>query len=412
MTPHEPGIKPEKLKSFAIINKTASGYSCSTVFNAFNFQQMSAMSILAQHSLAAWCRVYAEITQDTTFYTSNELEVKMWSFFCAEASGVAKQSFKIPFENVKKSKLQLPYLPEDIKYSGCVAIKKNGGLYTPCCGKVKPAEEGDEEENLCVTCKKAEVRIGTIDYRAELVEDGTIKPITYGDWMKAHKLTLSEVYSKLAEHGVSVVIPDNEQAVSKTAKARRGRPGKSDDSVVDEDGEPETKVVKAKKEKEVKTKKAKKEKEEVEEVEDVEVKEVKVKKAKKAKEEVEEVDVEVKVKKAKKAVTETEAVLEPVKTKKDKKAKEGEPKLPKSDEEKEAKKARKAAKKAKASSDDLIESMSGLMGELNFEEGETEKNIVDIDGKDYECKNGFILDMDGTIVGKEEDGDVVWTDGR
>jgi len=367
---------------------------------------MSAMSILAQHSLAAWCRVYAEITQDTTFFTSNELEVKMWSFFCAEASGVAKQSFKIPFENVKKSKLQLPYLPDDIKYSGCVAIKKNGGLYTPCCGKVKPAEEGDEEENLCVTCKKAEVRIGTIEYRAELVEDGTIKPITYGDWMKAHKLTLSEVYSKLAEHGVSVVIPDNEQAVSKTVKARRGRPGKSDDSVVDEDGEPETKVVKVKK-----TKKAKVE---VEEEDKVEVKEVKVKKAKKAKVEVEEEEEvkEVKVKKPKKAVTETEAVLEPVKTKKDKKSKEGEPKSPKSDEEKEAKKARKAAKKAKASSDDLIESMSGLMGELNFEEGETEKNIVDIDGKDYECKNGFILDMDGTIVGKEVDGDVVWTDGR
>jgi len=271
---------------------------------------------------------------------------------------------------------------------------------------VKPAEEGDEEENLCVTCKKAEVRIGTIEYRAELVEDGTIKPITYGDWMKAHKLTLSEVYSKLAEHGVSVVIPDNEQAVSKTAKARRGRPGKSDDSVVDEDGEPETKVVKVKK-----TKKAKVE---VEEEDKVEVKEVKVKKAKKAKVEVEEEEEvkEVKVKKPKKAVTETEAVLEPVKTKKDKKSKEGEPKSPKSDEEKEAKKARKAAKKAKASSDDLIESMSGLMGELNFEEGETEKNIVDIDGKDYECKNGFILDMDGTIVGKEVDGDVVWTDGR
>ena len=372
------------------------------------------MSILAQHSLAAWCRVYAEITQDSTFYTSNELEIKMWSFFCAEASGVVKQSFKIPFENVKKSKLQLPYLPEDIKYSGCVAIKKNGGLYTPCCGKVKHTEEGEGwggEDTLCVTCKKAEIKIGTINNRDDLVEDGTIKPITYGDWMKAHKLTLSEVYAKLAEHGVSVVIPDKEQAVSETAKkARRGRPGKSDDSVVDEDGEPEVNV-----KKEVKKAKAVEDSDE-----EVEVKAVKVKKAK-----VEEVEVkEKKEKKTKKAKVEEPVEVEvevEVKVKADKvkkaKVEDDEPKSPKSDEEKEAKaakkakKAAKAAKKAKDSADDLLKSMDALnLGELNFEEGEIEKNIVDIDGKDYESRNGFILNMEGEIVGREEEDEVVWTD--
>ena len=61
----------------------------------------------------------------------------------------------------------------------------------------------------------------------------------------------------------------------------------------------------------------------------------------------------------------------------------------------------------------MIKSMSGLnVDELNFEEGEVEKDIVEIDGKDYERKKGFLLDMDGQVVGKIVDGECEWTDGR
>ena len=398
-----------------------------------------AISIFAQQSLAAWCRIYAEVTEDVTFYTSADLEILMWSKVCANESGVVKQPFRIPYENVKKSKLQLPYLPEDIKYTGCVAIKKNGGLYTPCCGKVKPSEEEGwgGEEFLCVTCKKADLKFGTIETRDEHIENGDFTPITYGDWMKAHKLSLSQVYTTLAENGVSVMIPVKEQAVSQTKKARRGRPGKSDDSVVDDDAEP----VKAKKAKKAKAEKADKSESESDEPK---VKVVKAKKAKAEKAESEGDTDEPKVKKPKakseetsepkvkkpKAKTEKSESEEP--KAKTEKSKSEEPKVKKSKEtteassdEKESKrlrkeakaeakaeeerlaaKAEKKAKKSKKSEDDLVKSM----GELELEEGECEKVIVDIDDKEYEQRGDIILTMEGVYAGKIVDGMCDWVD--
>jgi acetyl/propionyl-CoA carboxylase alpha subunit len=296
---------------------------------------------------------------------------------------------------------------------------------------VKPSEETwGGEEVLCVTCKKADVKIGHIDTRDELIEAGTIKPITYGDWMKSHKLTLSEVYAKLAENGISVVIPDLYLALSETKKARRGRPGKSDDSVVDDDGEPIKPT-------EVKTKKPKATKKtEATEATEEPVKTKKTKATKTTEEATEATEEPVKTKKTKatKATEEaTEATEEPVKTKKTKATKATEEateateeakaaaKLAKkeakaiakaAEEKAEAKAIAKAAKKDKKSEDDLSACMSGLnVSELGFEECEEEKYIVDIDGTEWEQRGDLILTLEGVLAGRVVGDKCDWLEG-
>ena len=340
----------------------------------------STIQTFARQSLAAFCVIYREITAAEQFISADELEVRMWSKLCANDAGVVKQSFKIPIENVKKSKVQLPYLPDDIKYSGCCALKKNGGLFTPCCGKIK-TEDDEEAGFLCVTCGKADLKFGTINDRQYNIDNETIKPISYGEWMVAHKTNLLEVYEKLAEHGISILIPDEQQVVRNTPKkARRGRPGKSDDSVVDEDSVP--------------------------------------KKSKKAKAESD--SEEPKKSKSKKAKAESDSEEDPKKSKKSKKAKaeSEESKTEGSDsDESEAKRIRKAAKKAaKAKEEQDVSNLTEGLGELTLELSENEDQIAEICGKDYtirDTKAGkIVISSDGEIVGKiTEDGECEWVEG-
>ena len=186
----------------------------------------------ARMALNHFVVVYTEIFKGEAIKPA-DLEAQMWAHMMARSAGMAKTGLVIPYENIKRAKVTLPYLPDQINYTGCTAIKKNGGLYTPCCGKLDGA--------FCKTCQfdkegaSKEIENGTIDERAENIESGKFKPISFGDWLKAHKKTnLSEVYDKLRNAGISIEIPAEELTETMAPKKRKGRPGKAEPE--EEDG--------------------------------------------------------------------------------------------------------------------------------------------------------------------------------
>jgi len=198
------------------------------------------LEIFARQSLAQFAIIYAEIFEgnDGKAIKPSEIETLMWGRMCAKEAGIVKAGFKIPYDNIKRAKVTLPYMPDDINYTGCCAIKKNGGLYTPCCGKVA---EGTYYCKSCSVDKEGEskeIEFGAMDDRDQNVEDGRFAPITFAEWMKGHKTTLPEVYAKLRDAGIALEIPANELTCRELPKRRKGRPAKSDDSVVDEDTVP------------------------------------------------------------------------------------------------------------------------------------------------------------------------------
>ncbi len=431
------------------------------------------LEIFARQSLAQFAIIYGEIFAEGKGKAINpsEIETLMWGRMCAKEAGIVKTGFKIPYDNIKRAKVTLPYMPDDINYTGCCAIKKNGGLYTPCCGKVA-------EDTYCKSCSvdkdgdSKEIEFGTTDDREQNVEDGRFAPITFAEWMKGHKTTLPEVYAKLRDAGIALEIPANELTCRELPKRRKGRPAKSDDSVVDEDSVPKSKkspkASPAASEDEA-PKKAKKVKEPEPESESEEEapKAKKAKepapKAKKAKEASE--DEAPKAKKSPKASpapSEDEAPKKKVKSvasetpkakkspaasedeapKKAKKVKEPEPapkakkvKSPAASEDEAPKKAKKVkepepapkAKKSPAASDDEApkkakkvktpepEPEPEVLEAEDAEEEEEEDQEIEINGVDYTLRNGkfVIAKDDGRIVATVNDeGEPEWLDGE
>jgi hypothetical protein len=334
-----------------------------------------------------------------------------------------KQSFKIPYETLKKTKLQFPYMPDDIRYTGCCAIKKNGDLYTPCCAKTKDSE-------YCQSCSvdkegnAKELPYGSVEEREQNIADGKFKPVTYAGWLKKAKKTITEVYEALHENGISLVIPAAELEMRDVPKNRKGRPAKSDDSAGSKSkgskkSEPDeeegyssaTSSVSSKSSQGSKRSKAP-EPEDEDEPEPVkkskkpkapepEEEPVKVKKSKKPKAEPEDEDAEpVKPKKAKK-----EKADKAEKPKKEKKDKAEKPKKEKKDK---AEKPKKEKKEVKEPEDD---DTGVAVGELDPEEEEMETETRIINGKQYmrTGDSAVIYDGRGTVVGSvNEDGD--WID--
>ena len=217
-----------------------------------------ALETFARQSLAQFIIIYGEIFDDKAIKPS-DLEHLMWGRMCAKEANINKLGFKVPYDNIRRSKVTLPYLPDDINYTGCPVIKKNGGLYTPCCGKIA------EDAFYCKSCSvdkegnAKDLEFGTTDTRDAGVEDELFAPITFGEWMKGHKMTLTEVYAKLAAAGVQIEIPADQLICRELPKRRKGRPAKSEDSVVDEDTvKPKRKAKKADSDSEEKPKKASK----------------------------------------------------------------------------------------------------------------------------------------------------------
>ena len=447
-----------------------------------------ALETFARQSLAQFAIIYSEIF-DGKPIAPDQLETLMWGRMCAKEAGITKSSFKIPFENIKRAKVTLPYMPDNITYTGCCAIKKNGGLYTPCCGKVA------EDAYYCKTCSvdkdgdAKELEFGTIDTREANIEDERFAPITFGEWMKGHNTTLTEVYSKLAAAGIAIEVPAEQLVCRTLPKTRRGRPSKSDEEVSDEDSPAPKKkpTPKAKKaspkaspaESEDEAPKKKKVKSDDEapkkkKVSDDEApkKKPKVKEPEPESESESEPEPEpVKAKpspkpspkaspkpspkaspkpspktspKSSPAVSEDEApkkakAEKPKEKKAEKPAKEPkaekkaekpekaakEPKAEKAEkpakEPKAEKKAEKPAKEAKAEKPKKAKVPEPEPEELDvdalaaaFEQEEPEEDEVEsceVDGKDYNLRNGkYICDMeDGTILGTiDDEGDVVW----
>jgi hypothetical protein len=141
-------------------------------------------------------------------------------------------------------KVQLPFMPECVKYVGCKSIKYAGGLFVPCGGKIK------SNSNFCNTCsKKADEKgcheFGTLDERKDAFDEDENKPysaggkteISYGDYLVAKKITAEEVKTALRSCGLSIKIPTRCLAVTGSAKKRSGRPSKkAEAAAAEEDG--------------------------------------------------------------------------------------------------------------------------------------------------------------------------------
>lgn len=141
-------------------------------------------------------------------------------------------------------KVQLPFMPECVKYVGCKSIKYAGGLFVPCGGKIK------SNSNFCNACsKKADEKgcheFGTLDERKDAFDEDESKPysaggkteISYGDYLVAKKITAEEVKTALRSCGLSINIPTRCLAVTGSAKKRSGRPSKkAEAAAAEEDG--------------------------------------------------------------------------------------------------------------------------------------------------------------------------------
>lgn len=389
-----------------------------------------ALESFARASLAQFTTIYAELF-DGKAIPPSELETLMWARICAKDAGISKLAFKINFENIKRSKVTLPYMPNDINYSGCPCIKKNGGLYTPCCAKV------GEDAEYCKSCSidkegnEKPLEFGVVDDRAENIENGRFSPMTYGEWMRAKKTTLPEVYKKLAEAGIQLEIPASELFCRAITKNRKGRPAKDSDSAEDEDSPVKAKKPRAKASPKSSPKASPKPSphasdESESESEDEVAPPTPPIKAKKAKAEAKSDEDEPKKPKAKpKAKAEAKSDEDEPKAKKVSKAKaesgDDEPKA-------KAKKAPKAKAEAKSEDDEPKKAPKAKKpktpepapeepAEEEAEEGEEEEDteeVCEVDGKDYTLKNQkYICDIDdGTILGTIVRGKVTWSGDR
>ena len=389
-----------------------------------------ALESFARASLAQFTTIYAELFDGNGKpIPPSELETLMWARICAKDAGISKLAFKINFENIKRSKVTLPYMPNEINYSGCPCIKKNGGLYTPCCAKV------GEDAEYCKSCSidkegnEKPLEFGVVDDRAENIENGRFSPMTYGEWMRAKKTTLPEVYKKLAEAGIQLEIPASELFCRAVTKNRKGRPAKDSDSAEDEDSPVKAKKPRAKASPKTSPKTSPKPSpkssphasdESESESEDEVAPPTPPIKAKKA--EAKSDEDEPKKPKAKKA--EAKSDEDEPKAKKVSKAKA---KAESGDDEPKAK--AKKAPKAESKEDDEPKKPKAKKSktpepvpapepaEEEAEEGEVEEEQeeeCEVDGKDYTLRNNkYICDKeDGTILGTIIRGKVTWSGER
>ena len=405
-----------------------------------------ALESFARHSLAQFVKIYDEIYTGEAIPPA-ELDALMWGRLCAKEAGITKSGFKIPFENIKRAKVTLPYMPDYIIYNGCPVIKKSGGLYTPCCTKLS---EGAVHCKTCSVDKEGNVKplpLGTVETRAENIELKTFEPDSFGDWMKGHKTTLTEVYAKLAAAGIQIEVPAAELVCSEPKRNRKGRPSKpeasdedslsskSDEDSVPPKALPEPDVSAAGIQIEVpaaelvcsepkRNRKGRPSKPEASDEDSLssDISDESDEEPKAAKEPNEPKEPkEPKAPKAPKAPKEPKAPKapkEPKAPKADKEPKEPkapkepkEPKAPKEPKEPKEPKAPKADKEPKAPKADKV-AMAAAAEELGrLEEFEEECEECEVDDKTYTLRKGIIIRKeDGMILGSlDEDGDVVWT---
>jgi len=388
--------------------------------------------------------IYSEVVSEADeMLDVATLERLMWTKI---SGGATRASNRIPWVIAKKIKVQLPYLPSLISYTGCQGLKKCDGLYVPCGGKCT------EESILCLTCEKHGAKFGVLEERGEAgsyTDPMDKREITYGTWLQKHEKTIEDVNAAIQEAGFDFEIPASYLAVNarRVAVKKAGRP-KSKKEVTESDSESEGESSKSgddkpkKKARNIpithsKAKKAAKKASDDEEEPKVEKPK---KKAAKATSDDEEPKVEKPKKKATKKASDDEEEPKVEEPKVEKPKKKAAPKAKKSDDEEEPKvekPKKKAAPKAKKSDDDeekpkkakakspkaetLVTEMEemgigadmhgfGLLSNslaVDEYEDDVEDELVVHGGVEYTLRGKSLFNEDGEFVGTMVNGEAV-----
>ena len=392
-----------------------------------------AMETFARNSLAQFMTIYSEVVSEAAeMLDTASLERLMWAKI---SGGSARATNRIPWVIAKKIKVQLPYLPSLISYTGCQGLKKCDGLYVPCGGKCT------EDSILCITCEKHGAKFGVLEDRGEAgsyTDPMDKREITYGTWLQKHEKTIEEVNAAIQEAGFDFEIPASYLAVNarRVVVKKAGRPktkmtvsesdDESDASVSSNEEKPKKKATKKaetsddeEKPKKTVTKKAetsddeekpKKKATKKAETSDDEAEPKKKAAPKKAAKKAETSDDEEKPKKATKKAETSDDEEKP------KKKAAPKPKAKKaSDDESEPKKAAPKAKKVeaeepKANLADMVDAelsaMSNSLAADDYDEEEDE--IVTLKGVEYTLRGKSLFSEDGDFVGTMVNGEAVF----
>ena len=218
------------------------------------------METFARNSLAQFMTIYSEVVSEAAeMLDTASLERLMWAKI---SGGSARATNRIPWVIAKKIKVQLPYLPSLISYTGCQGLKKCDGLYVPCGGKCT------EDSILCITCEKHGAKFGVLEDRGEAgsyTDPMDKREITYGTWLQKHEKTIEEVNAAIQEAGFDFEIPASYLAVNarRVVVKKAGRPktkmtvsesdDESDASVSSNEEKPKKKAAKKAPTKRIKT---------------------------------------------------------------------------------------------------------------------------------------------------------------
>jgi hypothetical protein len=202
---------------------------------------MSLNNTFSRHALKQFVSLLDGVTATT------DLEEILWAKI--QAQPVASSSIKIPVnvlrKALKKSKIELPYLPSVINYNiGCTALKVTGGLYIPCCAKCV------EDSQFCAACEKHEAKYGVLSDRGEIgtyTDPSDKHETSYGTWLNMNDFTIDDVNEALNEEGFKISIPAeyltvNSKRIIKEKKSRKGRPKSTKKEVVEDESESEEAV--------------------------------------------------------------------------------------------------------------------------------------------------------------------------
>ena len=203
--------------------------------------KMSLNNTFSRHALKQFVSLLDGVTATT------DLEEILWAKI--QAQPVASSSIKIPVnvlrKALKKSKIELPYMPSVINYNiGCTALKVTGGLYIPCCAKCV------EDSQFCAACEKHEAKYGVLSDRGETgtyTDPSDKHETSYGTWLSMNSFTIEDVSEALNEEGFKISIPSefltvNSKRIIKEKKSRKGRPKSTKKEVVEDESESEEAV--------------------------------------------------------------------------------------------------------------------------------------------------------------------------
>lgn len=206
---------------------------------------MSSIQTFSRLALKQFCALLEGVA--VTESSAGDLESAIWEKIKA---GNPEEAIRVPYplikKSLRKSKLELPYMPGVINYNiGCQALKVSGGLYLPCCGKCDEEDMMGIPSEYCAPCNKHGLKYGTMADRGDVgtYSDPTDKhEISFGTWLAKNEKTVEEVQEALLEEGFVLTIPShhltvNSKRIVKEVKARKGRPKAAKKEVTGDDSD-------------------------------------------------------------------------------------------------------------------------------------------------------------------------------